>query len=77
MIIVNVDKAKDIAHSARREARSKEFAPLDIQATIPFMAEEAEAKRQVIRDKYAELQNRIDASDVDGLYNIMKEIGGV
>ena len=62
MIIVNLDKAKAIGHDIRREERAKEFAPLDIQATIPAKAEEAEAARQVIRDKYAVIQQNIDAA---------------
>lgn len=62
MIIVNLDKAKAIGHDIRREERAKEFAPLDIQATIPAKAEEAEAARQVIRDKYAAIQQEIDAA---------------
>ncbi len=35
MITINIDKAKAIAHDKRRQARSAEFAPLDIKATIP------------------------------------------
>lgn len=62
MIIVNLDKAKAIGHDIRREERAKEFAPLDIQATIPAKAEEAEAARQVIRDKYAAIQQEIDGA---------------
>ena len=63
MIIVNLDKAKAIGHDIRREERAKEFAPLDIQATIPAKAEEAEAARQAIRDKYAAIQEQIDAAE--------------
>lgn len=62
MIIVNLDKAKAIGHDIRRSERAKEFAPLDIQATIPAKAAEAEAARQVIRDKYADMQVAIDAA---------------
>ena len=62
MITINIDKAKAIGHDIRREERAKEFAPLDIQATIPAKAEEAEAARQVIRDKYAVIQQEIDAA---------------
>jgi len=61
MIVVNLDKAKQIAHEKRRAARAEEFAPLDVQATIPAQAAEAEAARQVIRDKYAALQAQMDA----------------
>ena len=61
MIVINLDKAKQIAHEKRRAARAEEFAPLDVQATIPAKAAEAEAARQVIRDKYAALQAQMDA----------------
>jgi predicted nucleic acid-binding Zn-ribbon protein len=59
---VNMTKAKDIAHEKRRAARSQEFAPWDIKATIPSEKDEAEAERQKIRDRYAEMQNQIDAA---------------
>ena len=62
MITINIDKAKTIAHDIRRAARSAEFAPLDIKATIPSEAAAAEAARQVIRDKYAAMQASIDAA---------------
>jgi hypothetical protein len=62
MITINITKAKTIAHDKRREARSAEFAPLDIKATIPSEAKAAEAARQVIRDKYATMQTAIDAA---------------
>jgi hypothetical protein len=72
MISINLDKAKNIAHDKRRAARSEEFKPLDIQATIPAEAEAAEAARQVVRDKYAEIQTNIDsAGDVEVLKNIV------
>ena len=62
MITINITKAKTIAHDKRREARSAEFAPLDIKATIPSEATAAEAARQVVRDKYAAMQTAIDAA---------------
>ena len=62
VITINIDKAKNIAHDIRRTARSAEFAPLDIKATIPSEATAAEAARQVIRDKYAAMQTAIDAA---------------
>lgn len=62
MITINLDKAKNIAHDVRRLKRSEEFAPLDIQATIPSQASAAEAARQVIRDKYATMQTQIDSA---------------
>lgn len=62
MIVINIDKAKAIAHDKRREARSDEFAPLDIKATIPSEATAAEAARQAIREKYAAMQTAIDSA---------------
>ena len=65
MITINIDKAKGIAHDARRTARSAEFEPLDniIAKQIPgTAAQEAEAQRQSIRDKYAVMQDAIDAA---------------
>jgi hypothetical protein len=66
MITINIDKAKAIAHNNRRQARSAEFAPLDIKATIPSEATAAETARQTVRDKYATMQTAIDsASTID------------
>ena len=62
MITININKAKSIAHDARRIARTLEFAPLDIQVTIPSEAIAAEAARQAVRDKYAIMQIAIDAA---------------
>jgi len=62
MITINIDKAKTIAHDKRREARSAEFAPLDIKATIPSEAVAAEVARQAVRDKYTSMQTAIDAA---------------
>ena len=68
MITININKAKTIAHEKRRQARSAEFAPLDIKATIPSEATAAEAARQVIRDKYAAMQVAIDtAANLDAI----------
>ena len=67
-VIINIDKAKTVAHDMRRAARAAEFAPLDIKATIPSEAAAAEAARQVVRDKYADIQVAIDAATtVDGI----------
>ena len=75
MIRINMDKAKTIAHDQRRAARAAEFAPLDVEATIPAKAAAAEAKRQVIRDKYDRIQTQIDACITpDDLKRIMGEI---
>jgi hypothetical protein len=62
MITINIDKAKEIAHGHRRRARNAEFAPLDIKATIPSEAMAAESARQEIREKYAVMQEQINAA---------------
>jgi len=62
---LNLNKAKDIAHEKRREARAEEFKPYDevIMKQIPGNDyTEAEAARQAIRDKYASLQIQMDAA---------------
>lgn len=65
MINVNMTKAKEIAHNARRAARAAEFEPFDaiIMKQIPGNdAAAAEEERQKIRDKYADLQAQMDAA---------------
>lgn len=62
MIKIDIEKAKVIAHEARRARRAEEFAPLDVEATIPAKVAEAEVKRQHVRDKYAAMQAAIDAA---------------
>jgi len=65
-IRINVGKAKDIAHSIRRAARAIEFSPHDeiIAKQIPGSpAAAAEAARVAIREKYADMQVRIDAAE--------------
>ena len=75
MITINLDKAKTITHDARRVARSAEFAPLDIKASIPSEAVAAEAARAAIRTKYAEMQTAVDAAaDVAALKTIMEQL---
>lgn len=59
---INLDKAKAIAHDVRRAKRAEEFTPLDVKATIPSEAAAAEAARQAVRAKYAEMQAQIDAA---------------
>ena len=74
MIIININKAKTIAHDKRREARAEEFAPLDIKATIPSEAVAAEAARALIRTKYAAMQIAIDsATTVDTIKSAMPQ----
>ena len=73
MIKVNIAKAQNIAHDMRRAARSAEFAPLDIKATIPSEATAAEASRALIRTKYETIQTEIAAaSDVATLKTIVE-----
>ena len=71
----DIDKCKELAHDKRRAKRAEEFAPHDevIMKQIPDVdAAEAEAKRQEIRDKYAALQDAIDAaSTVDELLEVL------
>jgi len=59
-IVIDLTRAKDIAHDKRRAARTTEFAPLDVKATIPSEATAAEAARQAIREKYAALQTQME-----------------
>ena len=74
MITININKAKTIAHDKRREARSAEFVPLDIKATIPSEATAAEAARQAIREKYTTMQTAIDsATTVDAIKSAMPQ----
>ena len=74
IVSVDLNKAKEISHSKRREARTAEFAPLDIQSTIPVLAEQAEAERQLVRDKYAAIQTQIDgATTVEDLKAIITQ----
>lgn len=66
MIIINLDKAKAIAHDKRRAARAEEFKPHDevIMKQIPGAdAQEAEAARRQIRAKYEDMQIAIDAAE--------------
>jgi hypothetical protein len=73
VIVINTEKAKNIAHDIRRAKRSEEFAPLDIKATVPHLAAEAEAARQEIRSKYEVIQNEINAtSDIKELSDIVR-----
>lgn len=75
MITINMNKAKEIAHSIRREKREEEFAPLDavIMKQLPGHSfDSVEQQRQAIRDKYAVMQNDINAAqDPQELKNIL------
>ena len=62
---VDLDQAKSIGHDIRRQQRAEEFAPHDevIMKQIPGAdATAAEEARQQIRDKYAQVQEQIDAA---------------
>ena len=61
----DLDKCKALGHDMRRQLRAEEFAPLDkvISLQLPGMdMVAAEAGRQLIRDKYAQVQEQIDAA---------------
>lgn len=62
MIHIDMDKARKIGHEIRRAKRAAEFAPLDVKATIPAEAASAESDRQAVREKYAAVQEQIDAA---------------
>jgi len=64
MIVININKAKGIAHEMRRAKRAEEFQPHDeaIAKQIPGRVEGAEQARQAIREKYAVAQQSIDAA---------------
>lgn len=77
MITINIDKAKAIAHDVRRAARAEEFKPFDdaIAKQIPGQMDGAEAERQKIRDKYAQMQTAIDAAaTVDQIKAAMPQV---
>lgn len=75
MIKINLNKAKEICHQQRREARAEEFKPYDevIMKQIPGNdMTEAEVARQAIRDKYATIQANIEsATEVEELKEIL------
>lgn len=62
-VTIDMDRAKEIAHVARRLKRDNDFAPLDIKATIPREAVQAEADRQIIRDKGDRTQIDVNLTD--------------
>lgn len=75
MININLDKAKEISHDKRRAKRADLFKQLDIEATIPAMAFQAEVQRQVIRDEFAVIQSNIDdAATVEELTTIVTQL---
>ena len=75
MIQINLDKAKEISHDKRRNKRAELFKQLDIEATVPSLAEQAEVKRQAIRDEFAVIQTEIDsAATVEELTIIVTQL---
>lgn len=65
-VLIDMDHAKEIGHTHRRKMRAKEFAPHDevIMKQIPGNDyTQAEAARQAIREKYAVMQEQIDAAE--------------
>jgi hypothetical protein len=61
----DLEKCKEIGHQHRRQQRAEEFAPLDrvISLQLPGMdMVAAEAGRQLIRNKYALIQDVIDGA---------------
>jgi hypothetical protein len=78
MITVDINLAKGITHTIRRQQRELEFAPLDkqIQLRIPTTDLDAvEAQRQAVRDRYAEIQSAIDsASSAEELKSIAESL---
>ena len=73
-IVVNLTKAKNIAHERRRFKREQEFKPHDdiIAKQIPGEdATAAETARAEIRTRYATIQTDIDnATTVDALKTV-------
>ena len=62
---VDLDQAKEIGHTIRRQQRAEEFKPHDevIMKQIPGQdMEAAEDAREEIRIKYAQVQEQIDAA---------------
>jgi hypothetical protein len=75
LINADLEAAKEISNEMRRDARALEFAPLDIEATIPSKAESAEAKRQAIREKYDLIQTQIEkATEISELKTIVNDL---
>lgn len=65
-IEIDMDKAKEIAHTQRRAMRLEEFTPLDqaIAFRLPGANfKETEKLRESVRDKYKEMQGAIDSAD--------------
>lgn len=78
MISINLEKARNIAHSVRRKMRDEEMKPFDdiIAKQIPGNSfQQTESQREVIRKKYEAVQRKIDsASSAQELENILKQL---
>jgi hypothetical protein len=73
----DLDKCKAIGHDKRRAARAEEFKPYDevIAKQIPGVdAAEAEAARQAIRDKYAAVQDAVNAAKTPDAIKVALEV---
>jgi hypothetical protein len=76
-VVVDIPKAKELTHIARRTARDGEMAPFDLKVTIPDESVAAEEERVKLRKKYADLQTEINAtSDEPTLKTIMEQLNG-
>ena len=76
-VAVDLGKAKDIGHDIRRQQRSEEFQPFDeiIAKQIPGAdALAAEAARAEIRNKYAEIQDAINAAETTDSIKLALEV---
>jgi hypothetical protein len=74
---VDLDQAKAIGHDIRRTQRAEEFKPYDevIAKQIPGVdAAEAEAARQAIRDKYAAVQDAVNAAKTPDAIKVALEV---
>lgn len=72
-IVEDLTASKEIAHEIRRTIRDREFIPWDRKVTIPSEAVAAEAEREAIRLKHAQLQTDIDAAtDIATLRTVVK-----
>lgn len=74
MIKVNVEKAKDIAHAARRQKRDVDFQPIDGGAMYASLNQEGQEQREVVKAADDQLQADIDAAvDAEELLTLVKD----
>lgn len=72
-LVEDLGVSKEIAHHKRRRVRDQEFTPWDRKVTVPSEATAAEAERELIRQKYAQIQTDIDtAADMSVLRTVVK-----